>query len=171
MKLRFSGEDLQRQGRRCMIQWYSKRLTLNLLWMSWGTWGPKAETPCKEGEFSMKEAKTEEEPPGPGRPSYHRENAPPIPRFSQRWQLSHCLNAANNFAWASCLISEKVVDLPAPGLFRTNVSPYFVHFVHPENLAFPIESQIVLTLHKTIHAETCSCTSIPWHKPEGNNGR
>jgi L-lysine 2,3-aminomutase len=119
----------------------------------------------------MKEAKTEEEPPGPGRPSYHRENVPPIPRCSQRWQLSHCLNAAKNFAWASCLISEKAVDPPAPGLFRTNVSPYFVHLVHPANPAFPIESQIVLTLYQTTQAETCSYTSIPRHKSEGNNGR
>jgi hypothetical protein len=119
----------------------------------------------------MKEAKTEEEPPGPGRPTYHRENVPPIPRCSQRQRLSHCLNAAKNSAWASCLISEKVVDLPVPGLFRTNMSPYCVYLAHPEDPAFPIESQIVFTLHKIACSEPCSCTSIPWHKAEGNNGR
>jgi L-lysine 2,3-aminomutase len=119
----------------------------------------------------MREAKTEEEPPGPGRPSYHRENVPPTPRCSQHWQLSHCLNAAGEFAWVSCLTSEKAVDLSAPRLFLADVSSYFVHLVHPENSAFPIEWQVAFTFHKAIYSETYSCTSIPWHKPEGNNGR
>jgi hypothetical protein len=119
----------------------------------------------------MREAKTEEEPPGPGRPSCYRENVPPIPRCSQRRQLSHCLNAAKDFAWVSCSITGKVIDLSAPGLFHANVSSYFVHLVHPENPAFPIGWQIARTFHKTTYSETCSCTSIPWHKPEVNDGR
>jgi hypothetical protein len=119
----------------------------------------------------MREAKTEEEPPGSGRPSYYRENVPPIPWRNRRWQLPYCPNAIKNFAWVNCLITEKVVDLSAPGLFRKNISSYFVRHTRPENPAFPIEWQIVLTFHKAIYSETCSCTSIPCHKPEGNNGR
>jgi hypothetical protein len=89
---------------------------------------------CSNSEF--------EEPPGPGRPSYHRENVPPTRWYDWRSRSTYPLNRNQDTARVLRLTSEALAGSSAPGLFLRGAPPGFTHLMRseratlrPENLS------------------------------------
>ena len=62
-----------------------------------------------------------------------------------RWQLSNRLNSVEDFENIFPLTESERKALSAPGLFRVDVTPYFVSLIDPENPDDPIRKQIIPT--------------------------
>jgi lysine 2,3-aminomutase len=62
-----------------------------------------------------------------------------------RWQLSNRLNSVIDFENIFPLSASERKALSAPGLFRVDVTPYFVSLIDPENPNDPIRKQIIPT--------------------------
>jgi lysine 2,3-aminomutase len=64
---------------------------------------------------------------------------------SWRWQLSHRLNSVDELAAILPLTDGERRALGAPGLFRVDVTPYFVSLIDPNDPDDPIRRQVVPT--------------------------
>ncbi|HIE58250.1 MAG TPA: lysine 2,3-aminomutase [Anaerolineales bacterium] len=62
-----------------------------------------------------------------------------------RWQLSHRLNSVEDFENIFPLTESEHKALSAPGLFRVDVTPYFVSLIDPNDPDDPVRKQIIPT--------------------------
>jgi lysine 2,3-aminomutase len=62
-----------------------------------------------------------------------------------RWQHSHRLNSAEDFEKVLPLTDSEKKALNTPGLFRVDITPYFISLIHPEDPNDPIRKQIIPT--------------------------
>ncbi|MDZ4159383.1 MAG: lysine 2,3-aminomutase, partial [Anaerolineaceae bacterium] len=60
-----------------------------------------------------------------------------------RWQLSHRLNSAADFDQVLKLNASERKALSTQGLFRVDITPYFVSLINPEDANDPIRSQVI----------------------------
>jgi len=67
-----------------------------------------------------------------------------------RWQLSHRLNSVDDFENIFPLTESEHKALSAPGLFRVDVTPYFVSLIDPDDPADPIRKQIIPTARELV---------------------
>ncbi len=72
-----------------------------------------------------------------------------------RWQLSHRLNSVEDFEKVLPLTESEKKALNTPGLFRVDITPYFISLIHPEDPDDPIRRQIIPTA-----AEITPCTGM-----------
>ncbi|MCJ7676422.1 MAG: lysine 2,3-aminomutase [Anaerolineales bacterium] len=64
---------------------------------------------------------------------------------SWRWQLSHRLNSIDELAAILPLSDSERKALGAPGLFRVEITPYFVSLIDPNDPADPVRRQVIPT--------------------------
>ena len=64
---------------------------------------------------------------------------------SWRWQLSHRINTVEEFEKVVKLNDSEREALSAPGLFRVDITPYFISLIDPEDPDDPIRKQVVPT--------------------------
>jgi lysine 2,3-aminomutase len=64
---------------------------------------------------------------------------------SWRWQLSHRLNSVDELAAVLPLTDSERKALSAPGLFRVDVTPYFISLINPDDPDDPVRRQVVPT--------------------------
>ncbi|HEY1011724.1 MAG TPA: lysine 2,3-aminomutase [Herpetosiphonaceae bacterium] len=62
-----------------------------------------------------------------------------------KWQLTHRLNTAEEFARVIRLTDEERAGLQAPDRFRVDVTPYFASLMDPEDPDCPVRRQIMPT--------------------------
>ncbi|HNT23173.1 MAG TPA: lysine 2,3-aminomutase [Anaerolineales bacterium] len=60
-----------------------------------------------------------------------------------RWQLSNRINTVEEFAKVLNLTESECEALSAPGLFRVDITPYFVSLIDPNDPNDPVRKQIV----------------------------
>src|SRR5512136_2383392 len=60
-----------------------------------------------------------------------------------RWQLSHRLNAADEIEKVIPLTESERKALKTSGLFRVDVTPYFISLIDPDDPDDPIRCQII----------------------------
>jgi len=64
---------------------------------------------------------------------------------SWRWQLSNRLNSVEDLERILPLTESERKALSAPGLFRVDITPYFVSLIDPEDPADPVRQQVLPT--------------------------
>jgi lysine 2,3-aminomutase len=64
---------------------------------------------------------------------------------SWRWQLSHRLNNVQELERVLPLTDGERKALSAPGLFRVDITPYFVSLINPNDPADPVRRQVIPT--------------------------
>jgi len=62
-----------------------------------------------------------------------------------RWQLSNRLNSVDDFEQVFPLTDSERKALSAPGLFRVDVTPYYVSLIDPDDPNDPIRRQVIPT--------------------------
>lgn len=62
-----------------------------------------------------------------------------------RWQLSHRLNTVEEIEKVISLTDSERKALNASGLFRVDITPYFISLIHPEDPNDPVRKQIIPT--------------------------
>ena len=62
-----------------------------------------------------------------------------------RWQLSHRLNSVEEISKILTLTESEKQALSAPGLFRVDITPYFISLIRPEDPNDPVRKQIIPT--------------------------
>ena len=62
-----------------------------------------------------------------------------------RWQLSHRLNSVDDFEKVFKLTESEKEALSTDGLFRVDITPYFVSLINPDDPDDPIRKQVVPT--------------------------
>jgi lysine 2,3-aminomutase len=62
-----------------------------------------------------------------------------------RWQLSHRLNTVEDFEKVLHLTESERTALSAKGLFRVDITPYFVSLIHPDDPDDPVRKQVIPT--------------------------
>jgi len=62
-----------------------------------------------------------------------------------RWQMAHRLNSVEDFAKVLNLTDSEKKALSSPGLFRVDVTPYYVSRIDPNDPEDPIRRQIIPT--------------------------
>jgi len=67
-----------------------------------------------------------------------------------RWQLSHRLNSAEDFEKVLNLTESERKALNAQGLFRVDITPYFVSLIDPNDPADPIRRQVIPTADEIV---------------------
>lgn len=67
-----------------------------------------------------------------------------------RWQLSHRLNDVEDFENVLELTDSEKKALSAPGLFRVDVTPYFISLIDPNDPHDPIRAQIIPTAREMV---------------------
>ena len=72
-----------------------------------------------------------------------------------RWQLSNRINSVEEFERVIPLTESERKALSAPGLFRVDITPYFISLIDPNDVNDPIRKQVVPT-----DAELVPFTSI-----------
>ncbi len=60
-----------------------------------------------------------------------------------RWQLSHRLNSAEDFEQVLRLTDSERKALNTQGLFRVDITPYFVSLINPDDPDDPIRKQVI----------------------------
>jgi lysine 2,3-aminomutase len=65
--------------------------------------------------------------------------------FNWRWQLSNRINSAEEFDEVISLTESERKALSAPGLFRVDITPYFISLIDPDDPNDPIRKQVVPT--------------------------
>ena len=65
-----------------------------------------------------------------------------------RWQLSHRLNAIEDFEKILTLTESEREALGQRGLFRVDITPYFASLIDPDNPLDPIRKQTIPTAAK-----------------------
>jgi len=64
---------------------------------------------------------------------------------SWRWQLSHRINTVAEFESVIALTPSERQALSAPGLFRVDITPYFISLIDPNDPDDPIRKQVIPT--------------------------
>lgn len=67
-----------------------------------------------------------------------------------RWQLSHRLNSVDEIEHVFTLTSSEKKALNSPGLFRVDITPYFISLIDPNDPNDPIRRQIIPTADEII---------------------
>jgi lysine 2,3-aminomutase len=67
-----------------------------------------------------------------------------------RWQLSNRINTADEFSKVIQLTDSEKQALSAPGLFRVDITPYFISLIDPADPDDPIRKQIVPTASELV---------------------
>jgi lysine 2,3-aminomutase len=62
-----------------------------------------------------------------------------------RWQLSNRINSVEEFERVIPLTEGERKALSAPGLFRVDITPYFISLIDPDDVNDPIRKQVVPT--------------------------
>ena len=62
-----------------------------------------------------------------------------------RWQLSHRLNSADEIEKVFHLTDSERKALTTPGLFRVDITPYFISLINPEDPDDPVRRQVIPT--------------------------
>ena len=62
-----------------------------------------------------------------------------------RWQLAHRLNSVDDFEKVFRLTDSERKALGTSGLFRVDVTPYYVSRINPDDPDDPIRKQIIPT--------------------------
>ncbi|MCL4369153.1 MAG: lysine 2,3-aminomutase, partial [Actinobacteria bacterium] len=62
-----------------------------------------------------------------------------------RWQLSHRLNSVEELSRILTLTDSETRALSAPGLFRVDITPYFVSLIDPDDPHDPVRRQVIPT--------------------------
>jgi lysine 2,3-aminomutase len=65
--------------------------------------------------------------------------------FSWRWQLSNRLNSVEEIEKIFPLTESERKALSAPGIFRVDITPYFISLIDPADPADPIRKQVIPT--------------------------
>ncbi|MCS7009973.1 MAG: lysine 2,3-aminomutase [Anaerolineales bacterium] len=65
--------------------------------------------------------------------------------YDWRWQLSHRLNTAEEIEKIIPLTDSERRALNAPGLFRVDITPYFISLIDPDDPDDPIRKQVIPT--------------------------
>ena len=73
------------------------------------------------------------------------ENVPDEKWNDWRWQLSHRLNNVEEIDSVITMTDSERKALSAPGLFRVDITPYFISLIRPEDPNDPIRKQIIPT--------------------------
>ncbi len=60
-----------------------------------------------------------------------------------RWQLSHRLNTAEEFEQVLPLTDSERKALNTSGLFRVDITPYFISLIDPNDPDDPIRKQVI----------------------------
>ena len=66
------------------------------------------------------------------------------------WQLSHRLNSVQDFEKVISLTDSERKALSAPGVFRVDVTPYFVSLIDPDDPNDPVRKQIIPTAKEMV---------------------
>ena len=93
-----------------------------------------------------------EDPPGP-RPPHSWEDFPWERWNDWRWQLSHRLDTAEDFARVIRLTPEKVASLLASGRFRVDVTPDPATLADPDEPPCPFWQQVIPTVSELLPFE------------------
>jgi lysine 2,3-aminomutase len=83
--------------------------------------------------------------PFPSRRAPYYADVPDEKWNNWRWQLSHRLNSVEDFENIFPLTESERKALSAPGLFRVDVTPYFVSLIDPDAPNDPVRRQIIPT--------------------------
>lgn len=67
-----------------------------------------------------------------------------------RWQLSHRINTVDEFEEIFPLTESERKALSAPGLFRVDITPYFISLIDPNDPDDPIRKQVVPTAKEMV---------------------
>jgi lysine 2,3-aminomutase len=67
-----------------------------------------------------------------------------------RWQLSHRLNSVEDFDKILMLTDSERKALTTPGLFRVDITPYFVSLIDPNDPEDPIRKQVIPTANEIV---------------------
>ena len=67
-----------------------------------------------------------------------------------RWQLSNRLNSVEDFSEVLNLTPSEQEALSAPGVFRVDVTPYFVSLIDPDDPDDPVRKQIIPTAREMV---------------------
>ncbi len=70
--------------------------------------------------------------------------------YDWRWQLSHRLNSVEDFEQIFPLTDSEREALSVPGLFRVDVTPYFVSLINPEDPHDPVRKQVIPTSREMV---------------------
>ncbi|MHC1782913.1 MAG: lysine 2,3-aminomutase [Anaerolineaceae bacterium] len=62
-----------------------------------------------------------------------------------RWQLSHRLNSVEDFEKVFPLVEDERKALSTSGLFRVEITPYFVSLIQPDDPNDPVRRQVIPT--------------------------
>ncbi len=62
-----------------------------------------------------------------------------------RWQLSHRLNAVEEIEKVISLTESEKKALNSSGLFRVDITPYFISLIDPDDPEDPIRKQVIPT--------------------------
>ncbi|PKO14206.1 MAG: lysine 2,3-aminomutase [Chloroflexi bacterium HGW-Chloroflexi-10] len=62
-----------------------------------------------------------------------------------RWQMSNRLNSAEDFQKVLTLTDSEIEALNSEGLFRVDITPYYVSLINPEDPNDPIRKQVIPT--------------------------
>src|SRR4030042_6705170 len=62
---------------------------------------------------------------------------------SWRWQLSNRINSVEEFEKVIPLTDSERKALSAPGLFRVDITPYFISLIDPNDPADPVRQQVL----------------------------
>jgi len=106
------------------------------------------------------ETKEEHEDPPGQKPPHPWEDLPWERWNDWRWQLSHRLNTAEDFALLIRLTPEEVTSLSAFGRFRVDVTPYFATLMDPDEPTCPIQRQVIPTASELLPFETEMADSL-----------
>jgi lysine 2,3-aminomutase len=67
-----------------------------------------------------------------------------------RWQLSHRLNTAEDLEKVLTLTASERKALNSSGLFRVDITPYFISLINPDDPADPIRKQVIPTASEIV---------------------
>lgn len=92
---------------------------------------------------------------------------PPAHWNDWRWQSSHRLRTAQDFAQVVNLTPEEIEGLSAPGRFRVDVPPYFASLMDPDDPMCPIRRQVIPTAAEMLpfEAERLDSLAEDAHSP------
>ena len=67
-----------------------------------------------------------------------------------RWQLSNRINTLEEFSKVLNLTEDEKKALSAPGLFRVDITPYYISLIDPDDPNDPVRKQIVPTARELV---------------------
>ncbi len=67
-----------------------------------------------------------------------------------RWQLSNRLNTADEISQVITLTDSEREALSAPGLFRVDITPYFISLIDPDDPQDPVRQQVIPTARELV---------------------